>query len=343
MTRRETVIKALTYQETAICPFSVNFTKQAVKNLIDYTHDPDFVSKLDTYTHMIDYWGRHKELPDRPDFFRDDFGVIWNRSGADKDIGIPDNTLIEDIDNNNYVFPKIDEALFRSEYEHLVATKEDRFVIVGIGFSLFEKAWSLAGMPQVLMAMAEHSKGLHELFDSICEFNLKIIDIALEYDIDAIYFGDDWGQQKNMIMGPEYWREYIKPRLAKMYKKIKDNGLFVIQHSCGDIGMILDDLVEIGLDCYQTFQPEIYDIQSIKDKYNGRLSFWGAISTQQLLPWATPQQVKEETIRIINILSENGGYIASPTHAVEFDVPPENILAMYDVFTNQEKYIHKDK
>ena len=339
MNRRDTVIQALKHQQTLVCPFSANFTKQAQANLISYTKDPDILSKLDSYTHMAEYWGRPTQILNRPDFYKDDFGIIWNRSGADKDIGIPESNVILDIDNNDYTLPAIDEPYLRNMIETLVKTSDDRFVITGIGFSLFERAWSLAGMPQVLMAMAEDSEGLHKLFDDICEFNLKIIDIAMDYDIDAIYFGDDWGQQKNMIMGPEYWRKFIKPRLKRMYGKAKEKGLFVIQHSCGDIHAIFDDLIEIGLDCYQTFQPEIYDIENMKKIYSGKLSFWGAISTQQLLPVANADEVRRETARIMKILSKNGGYIASPTHAIEFDVPPQNILAMYDVFMNQKEYM----
>jgi len=339
MNRRETVIQALKHIQTDICPFTFNFTKQAVDNLVDYTKDPDILSKFDTYIQVAEYWGCPTEITEKPNFYLDDFGIIWNRSGADKDIGIPDNLVIKDIDNNDYVFPEVDEAYIRNLFDNLVKTKQDRFAVAGLGFSLFERSWTLAGMPQVLMAMAEKSKGLHKLFDDICDFNLKIIDIALEYDIDGFYFGDDWGQQKNMIMGPEYWIEYIKPRLKRMYKRVKDKGLYVIQHSCGDIELILDDLVEIGLDCYQTFQPEIYDIEKIKDIYTGKLAFWGAISTQQLLSRASADEVKKETARFMKILFKNGGYIASSTHAIEFDVPAENILAMYDVFTNQDKYL----
>lgn len=339
MNRRDTVIQALKHKHTEICPFSANFTKQAQANLINYAKDPDILSKLDSYIHMAEYWGRPTEIQGRPDYYKDDFGIIWNRSGADKDIGIPVSNVIENLDDNEYKLPAVDEPYIRNMISSLVKTRGDRFVITGIGFSLFERAWSLAGMREVLIAMAEDSEGLHKLLDDICEFNMKIIDIALDYDIDAVYFGDDWGQQKNMIMGPDYWRKFIKPRLEKMYGKVKEKNLFVIQHSCGDINAIFDDLVEIGLDCYQTFQPEIYDIQKVKSMYSNKLSFWGAISTQQLLPIATAETVRDVTARTIKILSENGGYIASPTHAIEFDVPPENILAMYDVFMNQKKYM----
>ena len=90
------------------------------------------------------------------------------------------------------------------------------------------------------------------------------MDIALEYDFDGIYFGDDWGQQHGLIMGLEHWRHYIKPQMARLYKKVKDKRLFAFQHSCGDCHELFPDLIESGLDCYQTFQPEVYDVREMK-------------------------------------------------------------------------------
>ena len=194
-------------------------------------------------------------------------------------------------------------------------------------------------MEDVLIGMALYPQGVKKLFDMILEYNLKCLDIMLEYDLDGFYFGDDWGQQKGLIMGPTYWREFIKPVMKEMYSKVKEKGLFVLQHSCGDVETIFEDLIEIGLDCYQTFQPEIYDIGEMKKKYGDRLAFWGGISTQQLLSRETPDKVKEKTIDTIKIMSQSGGYIAAPTHAIEFDVPAENIMAMLEVFKNQEKYL----
>ena len=142
-------------------------------------------------------------------------------------------------------------------------------------------------------------------------------------------------------MGPKLWREYIKPRMTRMYDRAHKNGKYVIQHSCGDIRELLPDLIEIGLDCYQTFQPEIYDIEKTKAEFGMDLTFWGGISTQQLLSKATPEEVKRETARIMKIMGKGGGYIAAPTHSVPGDVPPENVLAMLDVFMNQERYFSK--
>lgn len=332
MTRREYVISALQHKETDLLPYNIDFTHQSYDNMLKYTKDPDFEEKMGCYLHCIHYGGWPTEIEGRPGYFRDDYGVVWNRNGADKDIGVIADVVMEEPDIDAIPDFYLNEERLRKEIEETLKTKEDKFVYAGIGFSLFERYWSLCGMEDALAYMISDPEFTHALLDKICTFNLRIIDIFNEYPFDAIYFGDDWGQQIGLIMGPNNWRKFIKPHIAKMYARVKAAGKFVLQHSCGDINDILGDLVEIGLDCYQTFQPEIYDIVEAKKKYGDKLSFWGGISTQQLLPFATPQKVKEETRRIINILKRGGGYIAAPTHALPFDVPCENIQAMFEVF-----------
>lgn len=265
-------------------------------------------------------------------------GVEWNRNGADKDIGLPEVNLIEDLEEDMYEFSILDEKRFRAECEEMTADKEndDRFIMYGFGFSMFERAWSIMGMENVLCSMITVPEATEKFFEKIGDYFCRLVDIALEYDFDGIY---DWGQQHGLIMGLEHWRHYIKPQMARLYKKVKDEGLFVFQHSCGDCHELFPDLIEIGLDCYQTFQPEVYDVREMKKLYGDRLAFWGGISTQQCLPYATPEQVKEEIVKLYHQLHEGGGYILAPTHALAFDVPPENILAMIEVFNNQEKYL----
>lgn len=196
---------------------------------------------------------------------------------------------------------------------------------------MFERAWTLTGMENLLVYISD-PEFVDTLLDNILEYNLEIIDIALEYDIDGFLFGDDWGQQKGLIMGPVLWRKFIKPGIAKMYEKVKSHGKLVAQHSCGDVSELFPDLIDIGLDIYQTFQPEIYNIKDVKKKFGKHLSFWGGISTQTLLPVATPDEVKRVTRETMEILGDGGGYIAAPTHAVPGDVPPENIAALIEVF-----------
>ena len=277
----------------------MDFTQQALENLIAFTGDPEIENKTGAFLSYKQYWGWPTEIEGKPGHFRDDFGVEWNRNGADKE-------------------------------------NDDRFIMYGFGFSMFERAWSIMGMENVLCSMITVPEATEKFFEKIGDYFCRLVDIALEYDFDGIY---DWGQQHGLIMGLEHWRHYIKPQMARLYKKVKDKGLFVFQHSCGDCHELFPDLIEIGLDCYQTFQPEVYDVREMKKLYGDRLAFWGGISTQQCLPYATPEQVKEEIVKLYHQLHEGGGYILAPTHALAFDVPPENILAMIEVFNNQEKYL----
>ena len=337
MTRREAVIRAFRHEETGMVPFHAEFTAQENDKIVRYTGDPDFYSGYGGYLHYMQYWGYPKEKSDRPEHFTDDFGVTWNREGADKDIGVIDEPVIYEPDISLYPQPFLNESRIRSECVRLIETKEDMFCFAGIGFSMFERLWSYTGMEDALAYMISDPGFVHLLLDRILEFNLRVLDILCEYPFDGIYFGDDWGQQRGMIMGPRLWREFLKPRMAEMYSKVKRSGKFVIQHSCGDIQEVFPDLIEIGLDCYQTVQPEIYDLKTIKSLYGDRLSFWGGISTQRDLPVKTPGELRKLVRDTWSVMGNGGGYILAPTHAVPQDVPPENVLAMLDEFRKMNR------
>jgi len=211
--------------------------------------------------------------------------------------------------------------------------------MAGFGFTMFERAWTLMGMENLLIYMIECPEAVEAFFDRLCEFWLSIIDIALEYDLDAIHFGDDWGQQRGLIMGPAHWRRFIKPRMARLYERVKSKGKYVSQHSCGDCRDIFPDLVEIGLDCYQTFQPEVYPIEEMKKLYGNHVTFWGGVSTQRCLPRLKAADVQKEIVHVMKVVGRGGGLIIAPTHSVPQDVPVENILAMAEVFRNQDKFL----
>lgn len=324
MTRRERVICALNHRQPDHIPYNIIWTEQEREKMANFYGDFDFDEKIGNCIAMASDDCEFESAGN--ECYRDIFGIVWDRSGVDKDIGVIKNLVLPEPDLSGFFLPSVNEKLLRKNYEKLMCEKKNgKFAFGSIGFSMFERAWTLCGMENTLMYMLCEKEFLHDLLDMICERNLKIIEIGLEYDIDGFHFGDDWGQQKGMIMGAPLWREFIKPRMKRMYEKVKERGLYVSQHSCGDIQTVFDDIVEIGLDCYQTFQPEIYDIKACKKAYGDKLTFWGGISTQQLLASASPDKVESEIRRITAILNQNGGYILSPTHAVEVDVPAENM------------------
>ena len=118
---------------------------------------------------------------------------------------------------------------------------------------------------------------------------------------------------------------------------MREAGKFATMHSCGCVAELFDELVEIGLQMFNPFQPEAMDVFEMMKKYRGRLTFHGGMSIQKVLPFGTPAEVRDMAQRLIDAGHE-GGYVFSPSHAVPRDVPPENLTAMVDVLKAQPGY-----
>jgi uroporphyrinogen decarboxylase len=145
--------------------------------------------------------------------------------------------------------------------------------------------------------------------------------------------------QTGLIMGEDAWRHYIKPRLKRLFEPLRSAGKCVYMHSCGKVQSIFDDLVEVGLDLFNPFQPEVMDVFGLLPAYHGRLAFNGGMGVQSTLPHGTPDEVREMTQRLIDA-GRTGGFIFSPSHTITDDTPPENIIAMMEVLKAQPGYRH---
>lgn len=334
MTPKERVISALTFKQPDKVPYDIGFTQPAHQKMAEYYGDPDFASKLGNHIMKLARYSPEKWTEVKPGYLKDEFGVVWNRT-VDKDIGVVDEYLIKEPSLDGYQFPDpYREGLF-DHYPAAIEANKDTFIESTIGFSLFERAWTLRGMENLLVDMIENPGFVHELLDAICDYNMVLINRSLEHNIDACHFGDDWGSQRGLIMGEERWREFIKPRLARMYGRVREAGKFVTIHCCGKVQSIFPDLIECGLNAFNPFQPEVMDPYEMKREYNGRLAFYGGISIQRLLPFGTPAEVKKEVKRLLREIGDGGGYIAAPSHALPGDIPAENIAAMIETLQEQ--------
>lgn len=334
MNERDRVIKSLQFEDTDIVPYNIGFTIPAYEKMVEYYGDSDFMSKIGNHFAVTTHFQLWEEVEEGK--WKDEFGAVWDRT-IDKDIGTVEYYPLQHVALENYSMPEI-RPEGKSRFSHYQAFSESTshlYRISDLGFSLFERAWVLYGMENLLADMMLAPSKVHKLLDKILQYNLAIIEEALQYDIDAVMFGDDWGQQQGLIMGPRLWREFFKPRLAQMYAKVRSAGKKVFIHSCGDVKEIISDLIEIGVNVFNPFQPEVMDVVEMKRKYGKDLAFYGGLSTQRILPYASPEEVKNEVRRLCREIGKGGGFILSPAHAIPKDVPAENMAAMIEALMEQ--------
>ena len=335
MTKRQVIKIVLDHKQPPYVPWSFGFTKEAADKLI--AHYNNSGHQINSREELEDFVGNHllklgsdigffEEVG--PNLVQDVFGVVWDRS-IDKDIGNVQKPVLSKPSLQGYRFPNPLDHRFFQDIPEKIQRYPDRFRVFQIGFSLYERAWTLRGMEQLMMDFYDHPDFVHELLHTIADYNIAQVKEAMKYDIDAVYFGVDWGQQRGLQMGPKIWKEFIYPELRRMYGSAKQEGKYVFIHSCGDVDELFDDLIEIGVDCFNPFQPEVMNIFQLIEQYRDRLSFHGGLSTQRTLPYGTPQDVVRETRRLID-MGRPGGYIFGPAHDVEGDVPLPNMLAFIE-------------
>ncbi|MBT3375937.1 MAG: uroporphyrinogen-III decarboxylase-like protein [Lentisphaerae bacterium] len=336
MTKRDVMRLVYEGEPPPYVPWELSFTCEARAKLVTHYGTEDLEPHLQNHVAGLgSAIGFFADLPDCR--VQDVFGVVWDRS-VDRDIGVVEGCVLPEPTLAGYEFPDPCDPRFFADTDETLGRYGDRFRVFSLGFSLYERAWTLRGMENLMMDFIEHPEFVCDLLSTIADYNIAQVEKALTFDIDAVHFGDDWGQQFGLQMGPELWREFIFPSLERMYSVVTAAGKYVSIHSCGDVDELFDDLVGIGLNCFNPFQPEVMDVDALMGQYRGRLAFHGGMSTQKTLPYGTVEDVVRETRHLL-ALGQGSGYIFAPAHAVEGDVPLENMLAFIEEVQGQPGFV----
>lgn len=203
----------------------------------------------------------------------------------------------------------------------------DQIVLAGeLPLLLFERAHALAGMEDLMVAMAENPEPVQTLLRRIADFDIRIVERYIELGVKAVRCQDDYGGQVSLLMSPRMWRKLIKPELARIYKVAKDAGLILFHHSCGNVMEIVPDLIEIGVDVLDSVQPKTNDRAKLKELYGDRLSFMGGMDTHYVLSQGNAEEIEEEVKCCFRYLGHGGGYILGPDNLIPI---PERCYRAY--------------
>jgi uroporphyrinogen decarboxylase len=199
----------------------------------------------------------------------------------------------------------------------------------------WETAWALRGFEQLLLDVAADPAFVHALMAKILEINKRaagrFLDAVGPY-IDVFRTSDDIATQRGLLMSPDSWRKLIRPYFKEYVEYVRSKtDARIFYHSCGNVTDLVEDLADIGVDVLNPVQVgAMGDLSALKARYGSRITFWGGVDTQRVLPVGTVPQVEDEVRIRIRDLAPGGGYVLAAVHNIQPDVPPENVVAMAD-------------
>ncbi len=267
----------------------------------------------------------------------DAWGTGWEDDGhGAKTVSYPLEDGYQDI-----VLPDPRDPSGYAQADERLGQRGDHYVIGRVWFTLFERLWMLRGFENMLMDPYEDFDAFASLRDQIVEHNLAMIDEWLKRGVDGIFFSDDWGSQRGLLMNPDDWRVFYKPSYKKMFDRIRAGGAHVWMHLCGNITAILPDLIEIGLNVLNPVQPQAMDVRELARDFGGQVCFNGGVDVQGTMIHGTPDDVKRELRTLVDLFGRfHGGYIAGTSHTIMPETPLDNVIALFEAYL---EFIHDSK
>lgn len=238
-----------------------------------------------------------------------------------------------------FAWPDPDNLNFSAALAAVDKACDDGFAVMsGMWSPFFHLVADFFGMDNYFVKMYTDPAVVEAVTDKVVEFyleaNRRWFDLAGD-KIDAMFFGNDFGSQLDLLISPDLFRKFVLPSFNRLTRQGKDYGLKIVLHSCGAIDRAIPYLIDSGVDALHPIQALARDMEAEKlaRKYNGQITFIGGVDTQQLLPFGTPQQVRDEVYRLRELFGPN--FIVSPSHeALLPNVSPENLQAMAEAATS---------
>ncbi len=195
--------------------------------------------------------------------------------------------------------------------------------------TIWEQAWCIRGMENLMMDMLSDDPIAEALLEAVTAQAIRRACLYVDAGVDILFIGDDIGMQSTLLMSESLYVEWIKPRLTRLIAEVRkiNPNVLVFYHSCGFVTPLIPHLIEAGIDVLNPIQPECMDFAKICALYQGAVSFHGTIGTQRVMPFGTPEEVRREVFRNLDIAGPKGGLFAAPTHLLEPEVPWQNIEA----------------
>jgi uroporphyrinogen decarboxylase len=358
MTHRGRILAALSHQVPDRCPLYASFTPEFAIRVREALgihqgshHNPhgggntyqleralDFDMLLTSVGWANSYYANEAYNPGK-DSYVDEWGITWKNTPYTTRFGDGFYTemvgcpLADDARVAGYRAPDPDRPELYTESERMIRQFKDQYWIVGATVTtIFETAWALRGYERLLTDFVAEPDLAEAVLDIPFRYHLRAAERLVRMGVDMIWLGDDVGGQNTMIMSPDTWRRFLKPRMARFISTIKaiNPALKVAYHSDGWFADIIGELIEIGVDVLNPIQTRSMDPVALKKDFGDRLCFWGSIDEQHTLPFGSPADVRAEVSARLETLGRGGGLILAPSQHVQLDTPVENFLALVE-------------
>jgi uroporphyrinogen decarboxylase len=281
-----------------------------------------------------DYWAYHDEwgiTHHRPKSGGLYYSVVANP--------LSDSVTREDV--RAYAWPHTGDPHRIAGLRDLARSYRDKgqaVMIKGVLAGIFEMSQRVRGMQNIMMDLVSDPDLACAFLDKMVELKIAFWEMALPQlaeVVDVVSEADDYGTQESQLVSPRMFREIFKPRLATLFKRIKQlaPNAKLFFHSDGNLRPILPDLIEIDVDILNPIHITAKGMEpvALKKDFGKDLVFWGgAVETQSVLPFGTPEEVKENVKRNLDALAPGGGYVFNTIHNIQADVPPENMIALFE-------------